>query len=194
MKTKSRLIITITSLVLAVVASIVAVVAVLAARNATVNSDITVKYIASDIMGQVSLHTQRELEEDDSWSLVGSQEFDGTEEENGTANVKTISTEEYEISADGSHYAILRFSFTNDNQSKAYTADITVEENSDFEITYSKDNSTYGAKSSITVAANTESSAPEYYYVKISVPADKWNANIDATEIAIQWELNSVLN
>ena len=202
MKSKTRLIITISSVVLALIASAVAVVAVFAARNATAKATLNIKYTAVDVMGSVTMTTKREKES--TYAAGGNVSFDGNEAENNTANVKSMTLgsagSEYDISSDGSHYVILKFVFTNTNTAKAYTATITLPSDDHFRYKVNNANDTYASfatlsssNNSVTVPVKSGATAgTATYYVLVEPKVT--NASVTSTGKTISWALSSVIS
>ena len=185
MKAKSRLIIAISALVLAVAASVVAVVAVLAANRVTVQSNIAIKYKASGVMCKVEAgyYTQNTA----TLTAIGTAEFNGSETTDNNTQILDYTDHPVVISADSSQYIVFKFTFTNTNTTKGFTATLTSDDFDGFTVTLYEDSTLTTGDTDNSISVGTGSNATKSYYVKVAVT----NPGEDAEALAgqLNWAL-----
>ena len=176
MESKRKMIISITIFAVAILAVVITIVSVLAAQNVTVNSSINITYtsdkIIADVAGYYTVAGGTE-------QSIGSISFDGSEDND---DVKLLNSSAKNITGiDKDHtYVEFRFTFTNGEDADYIASLVFTDAENETSITvYSKvAGGSYSAVSGsagvytfadLTVQANTTSSSPKEFFVKIEI-------------------------
>lgn len=184
MDSKKKIIISVTTFVIALVAIIVAVVSVLAATNVSITSSIKVTYTVSDVVADVAVSAAKVKTNATSitWGTASTKDF-GI---NYTGTGETITLTDMTLLKD--ECIVLKFVFNN-NGAKAFTATLTKPSGTNVNIYYATSESALLASTTATpTAVNVASGADKSgtYFAVIKIADATQNAAFDGSFI---WNL-----